>query len=58
MSEMITLKDLSELTDIPIRKILYRIKTGDIKAEKLGWIWVVPKTEIEKLKKVTSRGGG
>lgn len=47
----ITIKDLTIATGMPTRKIMYRIKIGKINARKLGWQWLIPYTEIERVKK-------
>lgn len=49
-NQEITLSELSKQTGIPVRKLLYRIKNKEIAARKIGWFWVIPVEEIEKVK--------
>lgn len=50
-----TLKQISDSTGIPIRKIMYRIKNKEIKADKIGWFWVVEEQEIAKLRQLCGK---
>lgn len=43
-----TVAEASELTGLISTQILYRIKTGKIAAEKIGWMWVISKEELDR----------
>ncbi len=45
---LFTVAEASEITGLASTQILYRIKTGKLKAQKLGWFWVIPKEEIDR----------
>lgn len=47
---MLSLKEASEMSGMSVPRILRRIKKGQIKAEKLGWQWVITEKELAKLK--------
>lgn len=35
--------------DFKERKLMYMIRTGKVKAQKVGWIWVIPESEVERI---------
>lgn len=37
------------------RRLRYLIETDQLKAKKLGWVWVVTEEELEKLKKLEEK---
>jgi len=51
VNKMFTVAEVAERTGLASTQILYRIKTGQIRAEKLGWFWVIPKEEVDRLTK-------
>jgi excisionase family DNA binding protein len=58
MENELTVKELSDRTGVEVRKIMYRItKTGEIKGRKVGWIWLVPQSEVEVLKSLYPKKG-
>ena len=51
-----TVSQVSEMTGLDKRKILYRIRTEKIKkARKMGWFWVIHKSELDKINKELSQ---
>jgi len=46
---VVTVKQASELTGMSTQRILRRIRKGQLTAEKIGWEWVIPRTELSKL---------
>jgi excisionase family DNA binding protein len=48
-NELITVRQASEQTGMSIPRILRRIRSGKIRAKKLGWIWAIPKDELKNL---------
>jgi len=51
LSNYCTISRASELSGMKASRIMRRIKSGKIKAKKLGWFWIIPVSEVEKLKK-------
>jgi hypothetical protein len=45
----VTVREAHLQTGVSIAKIMRRIRTGKIQAEKVGWIWTIPKVELPKL---------
>jgi len=50
IKQLYTVAEVSEITGLASTQILYRIKTGQIEAEKIGWFWVIPQEEVDRLK--------
>jgi len=42
----------AERSGYDARQIIYRIRTGKVKAKKMGWLWYLTDEQIEKLKKM------
>lgn len=36
-------------TEFKERKLMYLIRTSRVNAQKVGWIWVLPESEVERL---------
>ena len=47
--DLFTVSEASKISGMDPHKILYRIKTGKIKAQKLGWMWIIPPEYVETL---------
>jgi len=48
VNKLYTVSEAAELVGLDSPQILYRIKTGKIKAEKVGWMWVIDKEELDR----------
>lgn len=35
--------------DFKERKLMYMIRSEKVKAQKVGWIWVIPEAEVERI---------
>lgn len=35
--------------DFKARRLMYLIRTNRVKAQKVGWIWVIPESEVQRL---------
>lgn len=44
-----SVSEANELTGMSTPRIMRRIKKGIISAKKIGWIWVIPSTEVKRL---------
>lgn len=51
MSIYISVKEASEILKCTRQEVVRRIWRGFIKADKIGKVYVIPKSEIKKLKK-------
>jgi len=52
MPEKIPLSEAASLIGCNTRQLMYLIRRGKIDgAEKIGWIWVIPQSEVARLKK-------
>jgi len=49
VKQLHTVAEVSEMTGLAPTQILYRIKTDQIEAEKIGWFWVISKEEVDRL---------
>lgn len=52
MSKYISVKEASQILKCTRQEIVRKIWRGFIKAEKVGKAYIIPKPEIEKLKKL------
>ena len=41
--------EVSEITGLKKPKIMRKIRSGEIKAKKIGWMWTIPSLEVERL---------
>ena len=48
--EFYSVSEASIATGMTSPRIMRRIRSNTIQAEKIGWVWVIPSAEIEKLK--------
>jgi len=46
---VVTVRQASNATGMSVSRIMRRIRAGKIKAEKIGWMWVIQLYEIERL---------
>ncbi len=44
-----TIKEMSEATGVPVKRIRYLIKKQVIEGKKIGWIWVFDQEQVDKL---------
>lgn len=51
MKDYYSISQVSERTGLKKPKIVRGIRTGKIKAKRIGWQWVIPLLEVEKLTK-------
>jgi len=55
LNKLYTIKEATERISTEIgrefkeRKLLYLIRTERVQAQKVGWIWVIPEAEVERL---------
>lgn len=50
-----SVKQAAEKLGINISLLMRKIRGGEIKATKVGWVWIIPKDEIDKLVKTSSK---
>ena len=50
-----SISEVSELTNLKKPKIIRKIRSGEIKAKKIGWMWTIPSLEVERLMKENSK---
>jgi excisionase family DNA binding protein len=48
---MLSVKQVSDRLNIKQQKVLNLIKSGKLKAEKAGWIWLISEEDLEKYQK-------
>lgn len=55
LDKLYTIKEATERISTEIgrefkeRKLMYLIRTERVQAQKVGWIWVIPEAEVERL---------
>lgn len=47
--EMYSVSETSEIAGITSPRLMRRIRNGTIQAKKVGWVWVIPKSEVDKV---------
>lgn len=55
--EQYSVSEAAEGTGMTTPRIMRRIKNETIKASKVGWVWIIPASEVEKLKKEMEEDG-
>jgi hypothetical protein len=50
LAKVVSARRAGELLGLPHREVIRRIRKGDIKAQKLGWSWIVELDAIEEAK--------
>lgn len=50
MAKYYSARQFGEAVDLPHAEIIRRIRRGDIKANKLGWNWVLHEDEVTRVK--------
>lgn len=50
MAEMLTVQEVARRLDLPPLEVGRRIRKGDIKASKFGWVWAVEAKEVEQVR--------
>lgn len=53
--KMYTIAEASDILGLAPTQIHYRIRTGKLKAKKLGWFWIISHEELDKLQEELSR---
>lgn len=48
--DVVTVKEASAETGMTVPRIMRRLRNGEINGYKIGWVWVIPRTELPKLK--------
>jgi len=48
--KLYSIAQVAEIMDKKPPQILQQIRKGNIKARKIGWVWVISEDEVEKLK--------
>lgn len=48
--DIYSVSEASQISGMTAPRIMRRIRNETIAAEKVGWVWVIPKAEVEKLK--------
>lgn len=51
MTKIFTPRQVGEELDLPHLEVIRRIRRGDIKAQKLGWNWVIEEDAVEAARK-------
>ena len=49
--ELLTLRQASEVLGIPYRRLLKEVQLGRYPATKRGWVWLMRREDIEKLRR-------
>lgn len=50
MARYTTASQAGEELNLEHKEVIRRIRRGDINAEKLGWNWIIPVTEVEAVR--------
>ena len=50
MRDFLTVRDAAAALGMKRETLLRRIQRGSIRGTKLGWIWLVPSKEVERVK--------
>lgn len=50
MSNVLTARELGEAVGLKHIEVIRRIRKGQIRAEKMGWVYVIDREEIERVK--------
>ena len=53
--ELFTLRQASEILNIPYRKLLKEVQLGRYPAAKRGWVWLMTKGDIERVRELQRR---
>ena len=49
-NKLYSIAQVSEMLGLAPTQIQYRIKTGQLRAEKIGWFWTISASEVERFK--------
>jgi excisionase family DNA binding protein len=49
MDGYLTIKEAAERLGIKPGALLRRVQRGYVKGKKLGWVWLIPEEEVERL---------
>jgi len=44
-----TVREAADITGYEYRQVMYRIRSGKIEAEKIGWVWILDHKQLEEL---------
>ncbi len=47
--EIYSVSQASKITGMSAPRLMRRIRNGTIQAKKVGWVWVIPKSEVDKV---------
>jgi len=47
--KMYSVSETSQVTGMTQPRLMRRIRNGSIEAQKIGWVWVIPKSEVDKV---------
>lgn len=47
-----TLAEACKISGFNSRQLMYKIRTGELTAEKLGWFWTLTRPQVEALKEL------
>ena len=50
MATILTARETGERLDLEHIEVIRRIRKGDIKAQKLGWNWIIDEAEVTRVK--------
>lgn len=50
MEEYITIKEASKICSLTVTALYQRVKRGSIRGKKIGWIWLILKSDLCSLK--------
>lgn len=48
MEDLLTISEVAKIYNVPERNVRYAIKSGKIKASRIGWIWVIERKNLPK----------
>lgn len=49
MDQYIGVSEAAKILGLEYYQVLYRIKTGQLPAIKAGWVWLIKRSDVEKL---------
>lgn len=50
MAKLTTRQFAKRLKKLTAKEVLSRCQSGDIKAEKFGWVWAIDESQVEEVK--------
>lgn len=56
-SDYYSVKEAAHILGINTSLLMRKIRGGEIKAQKIGWVWVIPKEPIDRMARENQKSG-